>query len=159
MSENWGAVKYGQEEETEDQETQSDKVEVMIEKIMIEFRKAHSRKYEPEDAEKTAALCLEAQKELTEFLSDAELISKEKKLEVERIEAEKIFYYKSLKNGGEKVTDTILKAYVAKDDDVCNAKKGQYKAEADFNKWKNLLNVLKDGHLFFRGVSKGKNEW
>lgn len=140
--------------------TNSDSVEFIIEQISTEFKAAHHSKYEQKKAELTAALCLEAQKQLAQFLSDAELLSKEKKAEVERVEAERYFYYKgNKKNSDEKITDTALNRMVAKDSEVLSAKKEQYAAEADFGKYKNLFGVLKDAHIFFRGLAKGNNEW
>lgn len=140
--------------------TNSDSVEFIINQISTEFRLAHKEKYEPKKAELTAALCLEAQKQLAEFLSDSELLSKEKKSEVERIEAERYYFYKdSLKTKEEKVSDVALNRLVAKDIEVIQAKRDQYVAESDFSKYKNLFGVLKDAHIFFRGLAKGNNEW
>lgn len=141
--------------------TNSDSVEFIIEQISIEFKAAHHSKYEPKKAELTAALCLEAQKQLAQFLSDAELLSKERKSEVERVEAEKYFYYKeNQKKSDEKsYSDVALNRLVAKDQEVVSAKKEQYQAEADFGKYKNLFGVLKDAHIFFRGLAKGNSEW
>lgn len=140
--------------------TNSDSVQYIIEQISTEFKIAHHSKYEPKKAELTAALCLEAQKQLSQFLSDSELLSKEKKAEVERIEAERYFFYKeNKKNADEKITDTALNRMVAKDSEVLLAKKEQYAAEADFGKYKNLFGVLKDAHIFFRGLAKGNSEW
>jgi hypothetical protein len=140
--------------------TNSDSVEFIIEQISVEFKAAHHSKYEPKQAELTAALCLEAQKQLAQFLSDAELLSKERKAEVERIEAERYFHYKENKSSlSEKITDVALNRMVAKDPEVLSAKREQYVAEADFGKYKNLFGVLKDAHIFFRSLAKGNSEW
>ena len=139
--------------------TNSDSVEFIIEQISTEFKAAHHTKYEPKKAELTAALCLEAQKQLAQFLSDAELLSKEKKSEVERVEAERYYFYKENKKTDEKMSDVALNRLVAKDPEVIFAKKEQYIAEADFGKYKNLFGVLKDAHIFFRGLAKGNNDW
>lgn len=138
------------------------RVEDLIQQVSVELNIAHSKKYDAVQAELTAALILETQKELSEFLADAELISKEKKAEVERVEAEQYFYYKNQKNGlnnETKITDTSLNRMVAKDKLVLAAKKEQYVAESDFSKYKNLFGMLKDSHIFFRGLAKGKNDW
>ncbi len=129
----------------------------LLKKFTREVRKAHQEKYNMDRAEKTAALCLDAQKELSEFMSEAELLAKEKKTEAEAVAAERYFFYKS--SSETKITDVALNRMVDKDDEVKAAKKEQYKAEADYNKWKSLLGTLKDGHIFFRGVSRGKNEF
>jgi len=133
------------------------RVEDLIEKVSKELNIAHTKKYDAVQAELTAALILEAQKELSEFLADAELISKERKAEVERIEAEQYFFYKKAQT--EKITDVALTKLIAKDKLVLAAKKEQYEAESDFSKYKNLFAMLKDGHVFFRGLARGKNDW
>ena len=137
--------------------THENRVESLMSQISKELRIAHSQKYDAVKAELTAALILDAQKELSEFLADAELISKEKKAEVERVEAEQYYHYKD--NSESKVSDVALNRLVAKDPLVIAAKKEQYSAESDFSKYKNLFGMLKDGHVFFRGLAKGKNDW
>jgi hypothetical protein len=133
------------------------RVEDLIKQVSIELNIAHSKKYDAVQAELTAALILEAQKELSEFLADAELISKEKKAEVERVEAEQYFFYKGSQK--EKTTDVALTRLVSKDRSVLEAKKQQYEAESDFSKYKNLFGMLKDAHVFFRSLARGKNDW
>jgi len=135
----------------------AERVEYLINKISKELKIAHSQKYDATQAELTAALVLDAQKELSEFLSDAELISKEKKAEVERVEAERYYFYKE--NSESKTSDVALTRLVSKDELVLTAKKEQYSAESDFSKYKNLFGMLKDAHVFFRGLAKGKNDW
>lgn len=137
--------------------THKSRVEDLISQISIELNIAHSKKYDAVQAELTAALILEAQKELSEFLADAELISKERKAEVERVEAEQYFFYKKAQT--EKITDVALGRMISKDKLVLAVKKEQYEAESDFSKYKNLFGMLKDSHIFFRGLAKGKNDW
>lgn len=140
--------------------TRAKRAECLITEFSHELKIAHSQKYDAEKAELTAALCLEAQKEIAEFLSEAELLSKEKKSEVESIQAERYFFYKeNYSSSDKKLSEVALQHLVAKDDLVKSAKKEQYKAEADFNKWKNLFGTLKDGHVMFRTWGKGKNDW
>lgn len=132
---------------------------LLIEEFTEELRKAHKEKYDIERAELTAALCLSAQYEISEFLAEAELLAKEKKAEVEAIEGERFFYYKENYTGDKKPTDATLKHMVAKDPEVRAAQREQFKAEAEYNKWRNLFNTLKDGHIFFRALMKGKSEF
>lgn len=140
----------------------ADLVTEFIEKVSKELRLAHTEKYEMERAELTAALCLEAQKELSEFLAEAELLAKERKLEVESIEGEMYLHYKyeyKIDGKDNKLSDVGVQSLVAKDENVKKAKKKQYEAEANFSKWKNLFGMLKDGHIYFRGLAKGKLDW
>jgi len=154
----WDTPTSEEEESAEEhEETRGEVVERLISAISLEINDAHKQKYEMENADSTAALCLEAQRELAEFLSDAEFLAKEKKTEVERIESEQYFYYKGKAVG--RTSDAALKQETAKDKEVLKAKKVQFRAEADYNKWRNLFGFLKDAHHYFRGVAKGKNEW
>lgn len=143
--------------EDEPEDSRAEKVMKLIGAISVEVNSAHKEKYDQEEAEKTAALCLEAQIELAEFLSDSEFLAKESKAEVERKESEQYFYYKGKAVG--KTSDAALKQEVARDKEVLAAKKTQFQAEADYNKWRNLFGFLKDAHHYFRGVAKGKSEW
>ncbi len=70
---------------------------------------------------------------------------------------ERYYFYKS--EAETKITDVGLNRLVDKDEQVKAAKKQQYSAESDYNKWKNIMGTLRDGHVYFRGVSKGKNEF
>lgn len=157
----WDVVKQGDPEKLDDEikttiKTNGEVVEDMISKISKELRRAHEHKYTFDEAEKTAALCLLAQKELSEFLSDAELRAKERKLKVETTEAEKFVEYK---NSETKITDTVVKSMVAKDPLVISSKKDYMVNESTLIKWRNLFGFLKESHIFFRGLSRGKNEW
>lgn len=136
--------------------TRAETVEKLISDVSKELRIAHREKYEMERAERTAALCLTAQIELAEFLSEAELLAKEKKSEVESIASERYYHYKS---SAEKTTDVALNRLVDKDEEVKAAKKEQYYAESNYNKWKSLMGTLRDSHIYFRGISKAKNDF
>jgi len=137
-------------------QTRAEVVEELIAKVSKELKLAHREKYEMERAERTAALCLTAQIELSQFLAEAELLAKENKSEVESISSERYYFFKS---GAEKITDVALNRLVDKDEEVKAAKKEQYSAESDYNKWKSLMGTLKDAHIYFRGVSKAKNDF
>lgn len=139
------------------EETRAERVERLISAVSTEIREAHKAKYDIDTALLTAALALETQKELAEFLSDAEFLSKEAANKVDSLEAEKYFYYKT--NSVDKVTDQGLKYKVACDEDVKAAKEKQNKAESQYNKWRNLFGIVKDAHIFFRGLGKGRNDF
>ena len=142
-------------EEEQENETRAEKVQRLVKTISSKIKKVHTKSTSNDDGEAWAALALEAQIELTEFLADAELISKEKKLLVEALEGQKYLTYKKEKDKDEKPTEALLKAKVAQDKEVNDLKKEQFKAESDFSKWKNLFAVLKDAHILFRNLNKG----
>jgi hypothetical protein len=160
MIDEWDIVKQGEEtskDSLEDdqpaQKTRAEVVEELILKISSELKKAHEYRCDVRKAESNASLTLDAQIELTDFMTDAELRAKEAKSEVEMISAERYFFYKASKSG-EKVTETALNHYVAKDSNVLEAKKNQYKYEAEFAKYKNLNGILNNAHIYFRGLGK-----
>jgi hypothetical protein len=139
--------------------TSSDVVEDLISKISFELKVAHETKYDSAEAEKTAALCLRALTELSEFLAEADLISKEKKSDLESTSGERYMFYKfnyKLDGNSVKLSDEGVGHLVAQDPKVKKAKSELYQAESDSNKWKNLFGMLKDAHIFFRGLSKGR---
>ncbi len=143
-------------DEQSEGQTRAEVVESLIAKVSKELRLAHREKYEMERAERTAALCLTAQIELSQFLAEAELLAKEKKSEVESISSERYYFFKS---GAEKITDVALNRMVDKDEQVRVAKKEQFESESAYNKWKSLMSTLRDAHIYFRGVSKAKNDF
>ena len=153
----WNEIGPEKDTDPEDLVAASEKVERIIAQISKEFKLAHNYKYDVEKAELTAALCLEAQKQIAEFLSDAEIYSKERKWEVESVSAERYFHYKE--SATDKISESALNHFIAKDEKVKEAKSEQFKAEANYKKWQNLLSILKDGHIYFRGLAKGKNDW
>jgi hypothetical protein len=139
------------------EETRAERVGRLISAVSAEISKAHKEKYDIDTALLTAALSLDAQKELVEFLADAEFLAKEAANKVDSLEAEKYYSYKT--NSTDKTTDQGLKFKVAADEDVIKAKENQSKAEADYNKWRNLFGILKDSHVFFRSLGRGKSDW
>ena len=144
----WDTDPEGKDAE-EKTDTRAEVVNNLISAISTEINLAHKEKYDMENADRTAALCLEAQKELAEFLSDAEFLSKEKKAEVERIESEQYFYYKGKAVG--RTSDAALKQETAKDKEVQTAKKKQFRAEAEYNKWRNCYCAKTNNRLYHRG--------
>ena len=130
-------------------------IETIIASCLDETTQASRSKYDSEKAEKTAALFLVAQLKISSLIEDLEMTSKQTKNEVSRIEAEKYFEYK-MDNSDKKVTEGVLENYVAKHKDVMEAKKNAAMSEAALKKWTFIINTLKDGHLYFRNVSKNK---
>lgn len=130
-------------------------VEIIIENCFNEMQEASRSKYDVEKADKTAALFLVAQMKLSFFIEDVEMKAKSAKNEITRIEGEKYFEYKTA-NADKKITENMLASYVAKESDIVNARKEFALQEANLKKWNYLLAVLKDGHIYFRNLTKNK---
>lgn len=130
-------------------------VEEIIEKCFVEISAASRAKYDTDDADRTAALFLSAQMKLSFLIEEAEFKAKNSKNEIIRIEGEKYFEYKT-NNADKKITENMLVNYVSKDADIIQAKRECATHEANLKKWNYLLSSLKDGHVFFRNLSKNK---
>lgn len=139
--------------------TNKEECEATVSKCFTELTLAHQEKYEPEKAERTAALFLSAQMQLAFFIEDIELKARHSKHEIERVEALKYFELKSNAIQGKKFTEAALTQSLAKDSDVIAAKQINCEAEAELKKYNYLMANLKEGHIFFRNVGKSKGPW
>jgi hypothetical protein len=133
-------------------------LENLLNKCLAELNSASIGNCESEKAEKNAALFLEMQIRLAEYLSSAELNAKMAKNEVERLSSQKYFEYKNgsilaTENKG-KLTEAALEHSVSKDNEVFALKEKVIKYEADYKKWNYIYNVLANGHILYRGMSR-----
>ena len=132
-----------------------EELEKLLEKCLAELNLAYQGDCEPERAEKNAALFLEIQLRLSSYLSEAELKAKMAKNEVERLSSQKYFEYKSGALGnGKKLTEAALDHAISKDDEIFKMKEEMVKKEAEYKKWNFILNVLSNGHIFYRNLGK-----
>lgn len=145
------------ENESETLPTREEELEQKITDLNNELRAVYEDKYEQDRAERTAAGFLSAQMDLAYFISSAELHSKQMKSELEFVSADAYFQLKSKATG--KVTEASLQQELHKHPDVVKARENLNKAESEIKKWNLLFSSLKEGHIFFRGIGKGKNEW
>jgi hypothetical protein len=129
----------------------------VIEECFGYLDKSSRERMDTEQADKVAALFLVAQMKLAIHLQDVEMLSRQSKNNIERVEGEKYFEFKN-SSGDKKITADMLSSMVAKDADVVKAKNDFTKNESDLKKYTHVLNVLKDGHLFYRNASKTK-QW
>lgn len=130
--------------------------EAVVEQCFNEISAASREAYNAEKADRTAALFLTAQMKLSFLIEDVELAAKQAKNEIVRIEGEKYFECKE-KNIDKKITEATLTNYVAKHSDIVNAKIECAKQEAALKKWSYILSSLKDGHIYFRNLTREKS--
>lgn len=142
----------GRAEETK---TNEEDLEEKISLLLEELSKANTEKYDAEQAEKTAAGFLRAQADLAYFIGSVELKAKLLKREMERVTGEKYIKVKS----GKKLSDAGVQHEINQDDDVLAAKNNYIQAESEIKKWNLMFGILKDGHIYFRNIGRGKNEW
>lgn len=129
-------------------------IETVVEMCFTEMQGASRDKYDTDQADKTAALFLVAQMKLSFLIEEVEMKARAAKNEISRIEGEKYFEYKM--SNADKKTENMLVNYVAKEPDIVKAKAECATHEANLKKWNYLLNVLKDGHIYFRNLTKSK---
>ena len=96
-------------------------VEELISQCFSETEKASRENYDFMKADKTAALFLTAQYKLSLLIEDIEFDAKNSKNEVSRLEGEKYFEFKT-ENADKKTTDSMINAYIAKSQDIIDAK-------------------------------------
>ncbi len=130
-------------------------VETLIEGCFNEMQSASRVSYDTDQADRTAALFLTAQMKLSFLIEDVEMKARNAKNEIERVEGETYFEYKMSK-AGEKITENMITSYVAKEANVVKVKAECAQYEANLKKWNYILNVLNNGHVFFRNIAKNK---
>lgn len=130
-------------------------IEKVIEACLHETEAASIKKYDSEKADRTAALFLSAQFKLSMLVEDAEMKAKVSKNEIVRLEGDKYFEYKTT-NMDKKVTENMIVNFVAKDAEIVAAKIECAKYESALKKWNYILNILRDGHVYFRNLTKNK---
>lgn len=132
-----------------------EELEKLLEKCLAELNIAYQGDCDPDRAEKNAALFLEIQLRLSAYLANAELKAKMAKNEVERLSSQKYFEYKTGSLGAEKkLTEAALEHAISKDDEIFKMKEEMVKNEAEYKKWNFILNVLSNGHIYYRNLGK-----
>jgi hypothetical protein len=131
-------------------------IEKLIEECFAEISASSREKYDTDKADRTAALFLAAQMKLSFLIEEIELHARQAKNEITRIEGEKYFEFK-MGAGDKKITENMLASYVAKDTDIVSAKQAAAQQESALKKWNYVLSTLKDSHIYFRNLSKGKS--
>jgi len=130
-------------------------LEQLLDKCLAELKLAHQGECSIERAERNAALFLEMQIRLSDYLASAELKARSAKTEMERLSSQKYFEYKSGALGGEKkMTEAALEHAVNKDEEIFKLKEEVLKYEAEHKKWNYILNILSNGHIMYRGMSR-----
>lgn len=131
-----------------------ERLEKLLEQCLNELERAHNGSIEPDKAERNAALCLELQIRLSDYLASAELKAKTVKNETERLVSQKYFEYKNNGIGDKKMTEAALEHAVAKDEEVFKMKEEMIKQEAEYKKWNYIINILSNSHIFYRNLTK-----
>lgn len=136
----------------------SEELEKLIDVCLNELSLASRGECAPERAERNAALFLEVQLKLADYIADAEFKARMAKNEVERLASQKYFEFKNGALGTDKkLTEAALEHAISKDEEVLKVKADMLKFEAEFRKWGYIINTFKDGHVFYRTLSKNNS--
>jgi hypothetical protein len=130
-------------------------IEKVIDECFSEITAASREKYDTDKADRSAALFLVAEMKLSFLIEEIELRARQAKNEISRVEGEKYFEFKAT-SGDKKITENMLQNYLAKEPDIVGAKLECATQEAAIKKWNYLLASIKDGHIYFRNLSKNK---
>lgn len=128
------------------------------EELEQNIKSAYESAVSPEEAERLAAKFLLAQLEAGRELAALDLDSRMKKTGLKSLKA--AVYLESCSKGenGKKPTEATLAALVDSDKLVCQEQVAYDTAEVERDKLDNYLNIFREAHIFFRGVSKGRFE-
>lgn len=140
---------------TRGQMIQTNDIETVVQECFAEMKTASREKYDADKADRTASLFLMAQMKLSFVIEEVEMKARHAKNEITRLEGIKYFEYKT-SNGEKKITEKMLENHIAKEPEIIEAKLESSKQDAILRKWNYLLNVLKDGHIYFRNIGKNK---
>lgn len=131
--------------------------EQVIEQCFNEITASSREKYDADKADRTAALFLSAQMKVSFVIEEVELLARNAKNEITRIEAEKYYDIKTNYKGDKKITENMMTSSLSKEPDIVQAKQECAKQESVLKKWIYILGTLKDGHVYFRNLGKNKN--
>lgn len=121
-----------------------------------EIKKVYGFGVTLEEAEKLAAKFLHAQFEVSEQLKSANLNSRMRKSGIKSIRA--AVYLEAATKTEKKPSDTYLDALVNSDKLVSGEQEALDTSEVLHQSLQNYFDIFKEGHIFFRGVAKGRFE-
>ncbi len=127
----------------------------LYEKVLSELDALHQGAYNAADAQQTAALCLIAEDALIRLSGEADVKSRGLKRDVEFSKAEassRIREERAEKNM--KITESALSQLVTLDSQVHGLQDEYHHAEKEAKQLSNVLGLLKDAHITFRGFAK-----
>lgn len=128
----------------------------LIEEITADIQKAYTEGVTMEEAEKLAAKFLYAQIQFGDALKKADLNARMRKTGVKAVKA--AIYLEEVRKADKKPSDVLLGAIVDSNDLVTGEQEGFDTAEVERGSLDNMLQVARDGHIYFRGIAKGRFE-
>ena len=135
--------------------TKEQKVQIILDVVEDQMRLVRNGSFVSHNSKEVAALALEGQFCLTEFYADAEAAAKNAKHIAEYIESEEAtrISAQAIQDGEKRPSEAALKRKVLASDEVREAKKRAVDLEKTHKKWRCVLDILKEAHVFFRRMT------
>jgi hypothetical protein len=130
--------------------------QALCEELTKVLQSAYEEGVTIEQAERLAARFLQAQIVASQELSAIDLDARMRKSGTKAIKA--AVYMEHATKTEKKPSDTYLQALVDMDKLVLSEQRGLDEAEVLRDQIQNYLNIFKDGHIYMRGVAKGRFE-
>ena len=108
------------------------------------------------EAERLAGQFLHAQIKVSEELKKADLDSRMRKTGLKAVRA--AIYMEAATKDAKKPSDVMLEAIVNQNEVVQNEQNSFDAAEVERDDLERYYNIFREGHIYFRGISKGKFE-
>lgn len=134
----------------------NDNFKTLVEELTAAIQSSYEQGVTMEEAEKLAAKFLYGQIQVAEKLQVANLDSRMKKTGVKAIRAG--VYMAEATRSDKKPSDVLLGALVDQAEAVITAQDLFDKAEVENDMLENYFNIFREGHIYFRGVSRGRFE-
>lgn len=128
----------------------------VFEELEADIRNAYEEGVTIDQAERLAAKFLHAQMQVSAQLTAADLDARMKKSGVKAIRA--AIYLEEAKKGDKKPSDVMLEALINRNDLVTGEQQAFDEAEVSRDQLQHYMNVFKEAHIYFRGISKGRFE-
>lgn len=128
----------------------------LCEDLTVDIKNAYETSVTLEQAEKLAAKFLYGQIQVANALQSADLDARMKKTGVKAVKA--AVYLEEATKGEKKPTESFLAALVDRNDLVTGEQKDFDKSEVSKQYLENTFSILKEGHIYFRGIAKGRFE-
>ena len=128
----------------------------LVEDLTTDIRNAYETSVTLEQAERLAAKFLYGQICVANALQTSDLDARMRKNGVKQVKA--AVYLEEATKSEKKPTEAMLGALVDRNELVSGEQEAFDKAEVSKAYLENALSILKDGHIYFRGISKGRFE-
>lgn len=128
----------------------------MIKSLTDIIEKSYTQGVTIEEAEKHAGMFLHGQLLVAAELKECDLDARMRKTGVKAIKA--AAYLEAATKTDKKPTEAMITAIIDREETVQNEQKSFDQAEAHRDLLQNYYNVFKEGHIYMRGISKGRFE-